>query len=330
MGHRRYRLVHLLPRADISRTLAHRRQTSMNYGLIHENLRHDIGYIGGVGDTLPDILPSGDWEPYLPAYEPQSVPFETMNCVQFSRLNVCETLANFYKKQLNASDRFLGWASNCTPRGNTFGACDYGLRQHGACEEIFWPFGGKDITEYHRTEPPEIAKDDAKELLAEWDIGMLVWVPPTVEALRAALKKGPVWFCNDKHAMEIYRVDDRIRAFDTYPGSTQIAGERGKGSFPLSYVSEIYAAYLAPFKPKEVTPPPMFDFKENTLYQLVEGKGGFLLYAAGRVYYDDVAKLLASWIVRNGGSGAGKVGVLTLKDLNGVSLFNLKNEPVNL
>lgn len=293
----------------------------MNHGLIHENLRHDIGYVGGIGGEPPDLLPSGDWEAFLPEYEPQSVPFETMNCVQFSRLNVSETQAKFYGKKINGSDRFLGWASNCTSRGNTFGACDYGLRQRGVCDEELWPFGGKDITEYHRTEPSRIAQEDARNLLNEWDIGMLVWVPSTVEAIKKALRKGPIWFCNDLHAMMIYRVDDRIRVFDTYGG--------GKGSFPLSYVSEIYAAYLAPFKPKELTPPPMFNFKENTLYQLVEGKGGFFLFAAGKLYYDDVAKLLASWLVRNAGSGAGKVGVLTLKDLEGVQLFNLKSEPVN-
>lgn len=280
--------------------------------------------MGGISPDLPVLVPDGDWEPYLPEFEAQSKPFETMNCVQFSRLNVSETLANFFGKKINRSDRFLGWASGCTEHGNTFGACDYGLKQHGVCDEVLWPFGGANITEYHRTEPSDIAKEDAKEMLAEWDIGMLVWVPSKIEALKEALKKAPIWFCNSLHAMMIYRIDDRIRVFDTY---NPTGG--GKGSFPLEYASEIYAAYLAPFSPKKLKPEPMFDFKENTLYQLVEGKGGFFLYAAGKLYYDDVAKLLASWIVRNGGKGEGKVGVLTLKDLNGVQPYNLKGEAVN-
>ncbi len=244
------------------------------------------------------------------------------NCVQFSRLNVCETLANFFGKPLNLSDRFFYWASGCSEKGNTFSRADVGIKRYGVPAEVSWPWLVPLTREEYGQEPPEAVQEEARTLLEHWDIGMIVWVPSTIPALKTALRKGPIWFCNQTHAMMVYAIDDRIRVYDTYGG--------GKGSFPLDYVQHIVAAFLAPFTPKELmtTPVMPFDFKENTLYQVVEGKGGFLLFAAGKLYYDDVAKLLASWIVRNGGKGEGKVGVLKLSDFAGVQLYDLKNNPV--
>lgn len=295
-----------------------------NYGLLPEPIPHDIGYVGGIGDVLPDILPSGDWEPYLPAFEAQSkLGLETMNCVQFSRLNACEIMANFYGKPINKSDRFLYWASGCTERGNTFSACDYGLRKFGCCDEDLWAWNEALTRAQYGMAPPQDVQDKAAKLFDEWHLGMLVWVPNTVEAMRAALKKGPLWFCNSGHAMVIYRIDDAIRVFDTYGN--------GKGQFPLAYAPQIVAAYNAPFTPKaQPNPQPPMQFQENTLIQIVEGKGGFLLAAAGKLYLDDISKILASWLVRTGGKIEGKVLAVKLSDIAGVQLYNLKNEPVDL
>jgi hypothetical protein len=290
-------------------------------GLILELPQPYLNFIGGIGGYLPDILPSGDWEAYLPEFENQAkLGLETMNCVQFSRLNACEISANFYGLPLNLSDRFLYWASGCTAQGNTFSKCDAGLHLYGAPSEEKWPWLEVLSRDQYGVQPPADVLQCALKILSDWEIGKLVWVPSTLDSLKAALKKGPIWFCNDVHAMVIYRIDDQIRVFDTYG--------TGKGAFPLDYAPQIFTAYLAPFTPKHLIPPPMYQFKENDLYQVVEGKGGFMLFAAGRLYYDDVAKLLASWSVRNNGRTEGKVGVLQLKDLVGVPLFNLKNEPV--
>jgi len=93
----------------------------LSTGLILESISPDTGFLGGVGGELPDILPSGDWSPYLPMFESQHrFGLETLNCVQFSRLNACEIQANFYNKPVNFSDRGLGWASNNTKNGNTY------------------------------------------------------------------------------------------------------------------------------------------------------------------------------------------------------------------
>lgn len=298
-----------------------------NTGLILEIPRVSFNFFGGIGGGLPDLLPSGDWESYLPAFERQAkLGLETMNCVQFSRLNTLETQARFWGIEEDFSDRFLYWASGCTEKGNTFSNCDEGLRDAGTPAEAKWPWTETLSREQYGMPPPEDVQECAKRLFERWEIGELVWVPSFLPTLKAALLKGPLWFCNTTHAMMIYRIDDRIRVFDTYPGDNA----DGKGSFPLDYASEIFTAYLAPFTPKHLVPPPMYQFKENTLYQLVEGIGGFMLFAAGRLYYDKTDLLLASWAVRNNGRTEGKVGVLQMKDLNGVPLFDLKNQPTHL
>ena len=294
---------------------------SKNRGVILEPIRPGLNFLGGIGSVLPDIT-DGNGEPYLPEYEGQSrFGLESMNCVQFSRLNNCETWANFYGRPLNLSDRFLYWASGCSEKGNTFTACDYGLRQEGCCDEMNWPWLIAMTRDQYGSEPPDEIKDEAKRLLDEWDIGQLIWVPITVEDFRSALRRSPViWVCNSVHAFVVYRVDSFIRTFDTY--GVEVGG---KGTLRLDQINELQAAYIAPFTPKVL---PMFPFKENTLYQLVEGKGGFILYANGRLYYDDVAKILASWLVRNNGRVDGMVGCLKLLDIKDIKLFNLKNESV--
>ncbi len=68
---------------------------------------------------------------------------------------------------------------------------------------------------------------------------------------------------------------------------------------------------------------------ENTFYQVVTGKGGFGLFADGKMFVDDTAKLQASWIIRNGGDIKGKTGTLTEEQFNAVDHFNLKREKIN-
>lgn len=55
--------------------------------------------------------------------------------------------------------------------------------------------------------------------------------------------------------------------------------------------------------------PPMnnpYNIQANTLVQLTEGNGGFALWSGEKFYVDELAKLLASWAVRNKGNTDGK------------------------
>lgn len=311
-----------------------------NHGVILEQIPQNIGYIGGIADDLPVLLESGDWEPYLPEFEGQSKwGLSTMNCVQFSRLNACEMQASFHGKPLNLSDRFLYWASGCTPRGNTFIDCDHGLKRCGCSMETTWPWLGALTREQYGMNPPQYVKDEAKKLLDEWDIGMLRWVPKDLEKMKEALKRTPLWFCNSGHAMVIYRIDDRLRVFDTFG--------TGLGSFPLEYVSELRAIYNAPFVPRtNIIEKPMSIAPENSLVAVVDGLGGRYMYANGKLYADDAGKINLELKARNSKECpevicthgeeyiphrvAMPVPIVHLetKDIEGVEIVNLKGEKV--
>ncbi len=294
-----------------------------NHGVLHEL---HLGVLAGPAEELPIILPSGDWEPFLPEFErQQKLNLETMNCVQFSRLNVCEILARQLGKSLNLSDRFLYWASGCTAQGNYFSACDYGLRQHGCCAEPTWPWIEELTRDQYGKEPPADVKAEGLKLLEDWSFGMLHYVTPTIEAMKVALKKGPLWFCNETHAMVIYRIDDRIRIFDTYPDE----GE-GKGSFPLDYVSHLQAVYNAPFTPKKLAPP-MANLPNNSLVIVVDNGERLMNVDGSKLYRDDAGKILLEVTARNSKDGkSAPYPIIHVKaaDVASIPRVNLKGEPV--
>jgi hypothetical protein len=283
-------------------------------GVILEPINPSLIFAGGVGDDLEDKVEDGDWSPYLPDVERQSrLGLETMNCVQFSRLNGSEFQAKFHGKPLNLSDRFLYWASGCTERGNTFGRCDAGLRTCGCPDESSWPWLSAMTRAQYGQEPPQDVQDEAKGLLDEWEIGLLRWVPNNLEAMKKALKKTPLWFCNDIHAMVIFKIDDRLRVFDTYNDCV--------GSFPLEYVTEIQAIYNIPFKPKGLKEliMPTVTVQDNAQVFEAEGLGrlGLKITAASGQQYivvDEAALVVSQFIARNskGGTFSGGASV-TLK-----------------
>ncbi len=234
----------------------------MNDNQGHQCLRHygivaTSPMIGGGFASLPDLIAAdrvgqGGWKAWLPAFQTQrKFGLDTMNCVQCSRAMVCNTLSRFWGRAVDLSERLWYWLTGCTEKGNSYAACDYGVRQGGGVRDARWAWDvPMSRAEYGKQPPPEIVAE-AKGLLDEWTFGQLAYVPNTVADLRAALVKGPVWFCNLGHSMMLYDVDDRLRVWDTEANDTQ-----GFGSFPLEYVTQIVAAYVAPFTPKNAPPAP--------------------------------------------------------------------------
>jgi len=301
-------------------------------GLIPELIPPDTGFLGGVAPDLADILPSGDWEPYLPSLElQQKYKLETMGCVSFSRLNCSETQANFYGKPINFSDRALAWVSGTTKKGNTYSNVDYAFRTHGTCLEPVWPWNMEmDWDTYYQT-PPSDVQSEMKKILSEWDIGMRTYVPITVESLKEALKKGPLWACTNDHSFEIYRVDDKIHIFDTY----QLEGD-GKRHWPLSDISRLVSAYIVPFTPKALVPPPMIKLPPNSLVVVVDGHGERLMNVdSTKLYQDDPGKILTEIMARNAKEVNGvmmcgtfpEIHVKT-EDIKDLPRVNLKGQPV--
>jgi len=70
----------------------------------------------------------------------------------------------------------------------------------------------------------------------------------------------------------------------------------------------------------------MKQLKNGTLYQLVEGEGGFAVAIDNALFIDDLAKILATWEVRN--KGKGKTDTLTLEEWNNYEHYNLKREKI--
>lgn len=303
-------------------------------GLILEPIQPFLGFLGGVGGELPDILPSGDWESYLPVFEAQNkFGLETLGCVSFSRLNASEIQARFYGESLNLSDRSLAWASETTHNGNTFSKVNFWFRNRGACCEEAWSWNVPLTWEQYYSEPPNDVQIKMLEIWDKWSISLPVYVPNTIESFKIALKKGPLWFCNNDHAMVIYRVDNfGIHIFDTY-------GQNGDGRKvkPLSYINQIVVAYLVPFIPKKLAPKPMITLPANSLVVVVDGNGERLMNVDGtKLYQDDAGKIMLEIIARNakpnaqGGESSQDFPVIHLKsaDIAGIPRVNLKGQPI--
>lgn len=303
-----------------------------NTGLVLDGIVASSPLIGGPTNALPILRPNAIWTDLMPEFERQAkLGLETMNCVQFSFLNVLEATARFFGKTLNLSDRFLYWASGCTASGNTFGACYFGFKGRGTPAEQLWAWMVEMSREVYGMEPPEDIKREAMKIFEEWDLGMLRYVRSDIAEMKEALKKGPIWACNAFHAFVITEIDDKIRTFDTYPGNT---GD-GKGAFPLEYMPQIEAAYNVPFTPKELPPPttPMPNLKlpENTLVTGVFANGlKTAIHINGKLMMDETGlEVLKAWFARNEKDGrfeGGPTRTISEKDWNSFPHVNFKGE----
>src|SRR5437762_82612 len=68
-----------------------------NYGLKLEPVSTDHYIFGSSPLLMPDILDSGDWRPYLPKYEPQTLPSgeEDYGCTVWGGTNQTEIVLKF-------------------------------------------------------------------------------------------------------------------------------------------------------------------------------------------------------------------------------------------
>ncbi len=299
----------------------------VNHGMIYEGIIPDSIVVGGMGSSLPIRIPDGNWEPFLPIFEGQSrFGLDSMNCVQCSLTNVCEIQAKFYGKKLDLSDRHLYHTSGCTEKGNTFSRGYGALVLRGVSREELWAWLVAMTREEYGKVPPDSVNADGLKLLDEWNVGKLEYVHPSIEQMKLALLRGPIWFCNQTHAMVIYRIDDRIRVFDTYPDDGG-----GKGSFPLDYAAQIVAAYLVPFTPK--LPMPNIILPDNTLVTgIFPTEQKTALHVGGKLIVDNPLLVLSQWFARNEELVShrfmgGPVRTISEADWNSFPHVNFKGEP---
>jgi hypothetical protein len=82
----------------------------------------------------------------------------------------------------------------------------------------------------------------------------------------------------------------------------------------------------------------LMNLKENALYQLVQDKhGGAFIRLGDRVYHDTESKIQYTWIMRNtivkegiSRFEGGETGTIIPEMLNGLEIFNLKNEKIGV
>lgn len=283
--------------------------------------------VTGVSDEI--LKEDGDWSDYLPDAEIQrSLHFDTMGCVSFSANNCLEILAAFAGVVMNLSDRFVAKESGTTRRGNYYGNVAETLRMKGAPPEESWPYPreewGFDWDDYYK-EIPESIREEAKQLLEDWEIS---WHWVANKDIPEALKRGPLqvsvyaWpkplpdgryddggVVKRNHAVTCYKEN---HIFDHYEAVRK------------ELVPDYNYKWAVQFhlKPKKDI---IMQLPNNILVQQTGdgGNGQFALHLDGKLYIDQLDKLLATWIVRNHGRG------ITKEVWDSFEHVNLKNEPLN-
>ncbi|MCK9597776.1 MAG: hypothetical protein M0R06_01970 [Sphaerochaeta sp.] len=306
--------------------------TTINTGLIHEAPTKER-LLGSALDDMLELIQYPDWTDWLPSFERQNkLGLETYNCVQFSLLNTCETLANFYGKPLNLSDRFLGAVSGCVwGSGNTFARAFEGMNAYFSCLEDYWPWTVELKPEEYYQKPSDEAYRQAMVEKEGWELRNRIIVPMATGSLKTALYKSPLWVCNEGHAFMLYRIDsdNNYYFFDTYPG---YAGNgRTKHAETSDFVKGLQVAYAVNFKPINSLPPKTMQYPENSLIVVVDTGERLMNVDNTCLFKDEPAKILTELVARNSHDGM-FIGMPVVhvfaKDIDGITKLNLKRENV--
>jgi hypothetical protein len=223
-------------------------------------------WISGVeGITYQEVLPSGDWTPYLPTYEPQEKIAKTQACVTYSMWNSIETQIKFHDgKETNYSDRYTAKMSNTTKDGNQLFNPPYSLTHDGWLLEEDYSFPNYATFDEYYAEIPQTLKDKAKKNYenANWTI-QYEWIntgncQPDLEVLKYHLKQAPLQIatsynagtCVAEHAMLLYKISDYLYIYDSYRGGII----KQPMNYPLPFVLKIV---VVPKPPTYLMIPPL-------------------------------------------------------------------------
>lgn len=176
--------------------------TANNYGLIVVPPTKTDWIAGEISGITYKVLCT-DWNPHLPTEESQiGVYFDTMACVTFSALNICEAIINYYlanklltteqeaflrdggyideNGKVNFSDRFTAKMSGTTRLGNSLTAVWDSIKQHGLLPEKDWAYPRTQrapvfVWEDYYMEIPQALKDKALKFKEFFDV-LYEWV----------------------------------------------------------------------------------------------------------------------------------------------------------
>ena len=297
-----------------------------------------FGGISGIERTI--LRGDGNWKPHRPKYENQHWTYgDTKACVTFSALNCLEYMYhNKLGKEVNFSDRFTAKMSGTTYSGNYLTKVGASIQNHGVLFEDEYEFDGgrearNDWDDYYSEIPSELqnlalTRLDGYETFYEWvdlkDLKTALQYSPIQIGIKYASKSEAIDGVIPRkegragHAVTLEWIDDdgNFHIFDHYQGNEVKV---------LAHDYDIQFA-MAHYINKKVIKKPMINLDNNTLVQLVEGKGGFGLALNGKIIVDDLEKVLATWLVRNNGDTKGKVRALNQADWDSFDKLNLKKE----
>lgn len=209
---------------------------------------NETDFILGASPLItPEIMPTGDWSPYVPGGETQArmFTFDTLSCATFSALNIVETWVNYFiannkltvgqletlnqlgffkDGKFNAADRFTAIMSGTTQQGNYLQNVWDSIRKDGLLPEQDLPFDPnfKSWGEYHNPNAiTQVMKDKAKKILDifEFSYEWVVIGKDISGLIPQALKTAPLHVgipYPAYHAVEQISVKEYFDSYDPY------------------------------------------------------------------------------------------------------------------
>ena len=307
-----------------------------NFGLVSKKINPQEWVLGANSPILPEIIcEDGDWTKYIPVFEKQKYgSLETMSCVTQSALNVLEILVKkIYNIDINFSDRGLAKMSNTNKSGNSLQNVAETIRKMGVLLEEDWAFNNNDVLtwdNYYRNIPNELIDkafgfNKKYNFSHDWIYGMdmreALKYSPLQVTVNAWYKKDGIYYNNvnySNHAVVLVGYDgDCPLIFDSYEPSIK----KLKSDY-------ILGDYAKRFNINIINNMEEYIIKNNNLYQLVSGNGGFAVGLDGRLIIDDLDKLLATFISRNNGDIENKTVKVRQDFWDKFDKVNLKGEKV--
>lgn len=318
------------------------------------------GEIDAFSGEEPELYPDGCIA-YLPLNEAQiGIYFDTYGCVSFSANNALETDGNYkiknkiysaenikwleeigYSKNgiLNFSDRDLIVMSETMPDlGNYLDKVADTARNKYLIPESMapWDFRNRDASVNNKANYYNYKRSEAAQKIAE-EFGKRFEVRYRLVALSNfssegkkrviqvlscsnSGKNGELYYCPVSHQSGHAMMQARNRdwsIFDHYnPYLKNYEGE--KDFYPMGMSFSLVEKNMSNTQKPVIA--------DNTLIQLVTAPGGFGMYLSGNIIVDSLDKIIASWLVRNGGNLNGKTKALVKDQWDMFPKVNLKME----
>jgi hypothetical protein len=143
------------------------------YGFIPSKIESNHYILGGTGLPKTILQPLGNWERYLPAYEPQFENFETAGCTVWGTQNCCETLfKRLYSEEPNYSERFTYILAGVRPPGADPHKVAEVIRTKGLIDHTLLENNSPTLEEFVKPDPmTKELIDKGEEWLNLYDFG---------------------------------------------------------------------------------------------------------------------------------------------------------------